>query len=217
MVELCEKTGWQKILRMPDIFELRLRIPNYQRPYKWTKHNIEDLLSDIEDVIHAKKNAYRVGTLILHPSNDDGGFLAYDIVDGQQRILTFTLLKMAMEPYFPEHIIARDGVHDSLDPFYSFSLLHDTNCQKNLSSDKLSLKNMHINYLFIKKYIDSIGDDQRVLLKTTIDEIIQFVVIAVEKQAEAFQLFDSQNTRGKRLFPHDLLKHIIFVKSRTYT
>ena len=32
------------------------------------------------------------------------------------------------------------------------------------------------------------------------------VVIQVGKESEAFQLFDSQNTRGRALDPHDLLK-----------
>jgi hypothetical protein len=32
------------------------------------------------------------------------------------------------------------------------------------------------------------------------------VIINVDKVEEAFQLFDSQNTRGKELDPHDLLK-----------
>jgi hypothetical protein len=36
--------------------------------------------------------------------------------------------------------------------------------------------------------------------------ILEVVVIYVKKESEAFQLFDSQNARGKALDPHDLLK-----------
>ena len=36
-------------------------------------------------------------------------------------------------------------------------------------------------------------------------EILEVVVITVNKISEAFQLFDSQNTRGRALYPHDLL------------
>ena len=35
---------------------------------------------------------------------------------------------------------------------------------------------------------------------------MQAAVLVVNKIDEAFQLFDSQNTRGKDLYPHDLLK-----------
>lgn len=54
---------------------IQLKIPIYQRPYKWTAKN-------------ANKEVYRVGTLILHHDEDN----YYNIVDGQQRIITFALL-----------------------------------------------------------------------------------------------------------------------------
>ena len=35
---------------------------------------------------------------------------------------------------------------------------------------------------------------------------LEVVVLTVNELSEAFQLFDSQNTRGRELDPHDLLK-----------
>ena len=44
-----------------------LEIPNYQRPYKWTRKNIEDLLNDIENAIsdsaRYKDFRYRIGAV----------------------------------------------------------------------------------------------------------------------------------------------------------
>ena len=71
------------------IKDIKLAIPNYQRPYKWTAKNAIQLL---DDIIHAKKEnkeTYRVGTLILH---HEEGYSTYNIVDGQQRTITFSLL-----------------------------------------------------------------------------------------------------------------------------
>lgn len=65
-----------------------IRIPEYQRPYKWTAHNANQLLDDIEDAMNDNKEVYRVGTLILHHDKDN----CYYIVDGQQRTITFSLL-----------------------------------------------------------------------------------------------------------------------------
>ena len=64
-----------------------LKIPNYQRPYKWKGRNAIQLLDDIVEARNENKEVYRVGTLILH---SNGG--KYDIVDGLQRIITFSLL-----------------------------------------------------------------------------------------------------------------------------
>ena len=42
--------------------------------------------------------------------------------------------------------------------------------------------------------------------KKALSNVLEMVVIQVGKESEAFQLFDSQNTRGRALDPHDLLK-----------
>ena len=63
-------------------------IPDYQRPYKWSAQNTNQLLDDIEEAMNSNKEVYRVGTLILH--KDEGN--TYNIVDGQQRTITFSLL-----------------------------------------------------------------------------------------------------------------------------
>ena len=70
-----------------------LSIPIYQRPYKWTARNAIQLLDDIIDAKNSNKERYRVGTLILHKAK---GKNLYDIVDGQQRTITFSLLLTAL-------------------------------------------------------------------------------------------------------------------------
>ncbi len=44
---------------------ISLKIPEYQRPYKWTAKNANVLLDDIERAKLGNKEVYRVGTLIL--------------------------------------------------------------------------------------------------------------------------------------------------------
>lgn len=44
---------------------VKLSIPDYQRPYKWTARNAIQLLDDILEARNANKEVYRVGTLIL--------------------------------------------------------------------------------------------------------------------------------------------------------
>ena len=72
-----------------SIDDIRLKIPEYQRPYKWTAKNANQLLDDIEEAMYRNKEVYRVGTLILHY---DEKRKEYNIVDGQQRTITFSLL-----------------------------------------------------------------------------------------------------------------------------
>ena len=75
------------------ITDVSLRVPIYQRPYKWTARNAIQLLDDIIDAKNSNKETYRVGTLILHKEKGEN---LYDIVDGLQRIITFSLLLTAL-------------------------------------------------------------------------------------------------------------------------
>lgn len=66
-----------------------LRIPSYQRPYKWTVKNVNQLIDDI--ITHKEKSEYRLGTLVVHHNNQ-----VFDIVDGQQRTVTLALIAYAI-------------------------------------------------------------------------------------------------------------------------
>ena len=61
-------------------------IPNYQRGYKWSKKNIEDLLNDINSIDNNKKDHCLHNLTII----EKGG--KYEVVDGQQRLTTIFLL-----------------------------------------------------------------------------------------------------------------------------
>lgn len=91
-----------KILSVDNLLKMPLVIPNYQRPYKWTTQNIDALLNDISDAIndYQKYNfkfKYRVGTIILHDKSNE---LSYDIVDGQQRIISLSLIRKCIDSNF---------------------------------------------------------------------------------------------------------------------
>ena len=79
-------------------------IPNYQRGYKWSKENIEDLLNDINSIGKDGKAEHCLHNLTIieindekHPmynllKNKDENKKNYEVVDGQQRLTTIYLL-----------------------------------------------------------------------------------------------------------------------------
>lgn len=155
---------------------VRLLIPEYQRPYKWTAKNANQLLDDIIYAKNENKEVYRVGTLILH--RDEKG---YNIVDGQQRTTTFSLLLESL------------GVKDI--PFL---------CQR-VTDNPYSKFNIINNYRALKRRVDSLTTSKEDVLDYIINNC-ELIVVITEDISEAFQFFDSQNSRGKKLYPHDLLK-----------
>lgn len=166
---------------------ITLRIPEYQRPYKWTAKNVNQLLDDIMYAQNNNKEVYRVGTLILHKTSNEKGEEVYDIVDGQQRMITFSLLLSA----FGEENI----------PFLS----------QELGVNPYSKFNVTNNFRALSRRIDTLKSDIKHTDKA--DEIFEYIknnceliVVITDDVSEAFQFFDSQNARGKKLYPHDLLK-----------
>lgn len=150
-------------------------IPGYQRPYKWSVKNASQLYDDILDAQKSNREVYRVGTLILYENDEKK---QYEIVDGQQRIITFWLLLKSLE------------INDV------FELkINDISITKN---------NILKNYnMFLRRNQNLPNQDE---ICDYIKNNCEFIVIITNNASEAFQFFDSQNARGKALYPHDLLK-----------
>ncbi len=80
----------KKIISVRELLaDSALRIPPYQRPYKWTAKHINQLFSDL--TFHKDKSSYRLGTIVFH--QDEG---TNYIVDGQQRTISLLLAARAL-------------------------------------------------------------------------------------------------------------------------
>lgn len=169
------------ILSVYECLQLNLSIPEYQRPYKWSIQSINDMLWDINNSIQQSQAyadyKYRIGTIILHRSDE-----VLNVVDGQQRLISLTLISKYLDDTFDNAILKTS--------FY----------------DKTTQKHIHDNYIHICEWFSLRDKETKEAFKKAMKEVLEVVVIQVEKEAEAFQLFDSQNTRGRALDPHDLLK-----------
>lgn len=81
-----------------------LNIPTYQRAYSWDPKHVRDLLNDIDSLYDSlssdsdpdSDNFHYLGTVVLREQEElsvgDSNFKKYDIIDGQQRLITISLL-----------------------------------------------------------------------------------------------------------------------------
>ena len=166
------------IINIKDLLEIpNLKIPDYQRPYKWKIKNVNQLIDDI--LFHKNKQGYRLGTLVLHNDKEN-----LNIVDGQQRVITIFLLA---------HGLNSHKLNDSNK--INFSNL----C---LPNNIISQNNIKSNYGMIERLIEEFDNTN---IEFFLNKC-QLVKVVIDDVQEAFQFFDSQNARGKELEPHDLLK-----------
>lgn len=158
-----------------------LRIPSYQRPYKWNRKHIRNLFYDLRDAMGKKE--YQIGSVILHENDRH-----LDIVDGQQRLISISLFLHLLD-YLENYKGANQLL--SAAEFGEISCYHASE-----------------NYNEWKNLTQLVGENQAKDICNFLLEncAISVITMPQERLSEAFQLFDSQNNRGKSLEPHDLLK-----------
>lgn len=156
-----------------ELLKQKLRIPGYQRPYSWEPTMALQLVDDIEEARRNKDGvSYVLGVIILH--RNAGNF---DVVDGQQRLLTLRMISAI------------------LDSSENFKISRGNNNPVSIVWKSLKTRLCGIS-----------SDEDRKSLLSFIHGQCQLVRVVTDDIDEAFRVFDSQNYRGKSLVPHDLLK-----------
>ena len=164
-----------KELLTKNISKTPLMIPEYQRPYTWKSKNVIQLLEDI--VRFSKYQEYRIGTIILHKNGH-----MFDIVDGQQRIVTSLLIARCLTEEPQEELISLE-----------------------IPEHPRTIKHIVDNFNIIYNYFER-NPKNKEIVKDFFLSNCTIQVLILENIDEAFQLFDSSNNRGKSLYPTDLLK-----------
>jgi uncharacterized protein with ParB-like and HNH nuclease domain len=212
----------------------KYRIPRYQRPYAW---GVEQITEFWEDLI-TNQEPYFIGSFIFNTEKEkEEGFV--DIIDGQQRLLTFTILMAVIRDIakdidakssdlFQRQDIAIEDYEgrsafrikpaESLDTYFTSYIQDNTGnilASKTKSDEEARVK---ANYEFLKsKVFAEISrfqnkDAQLDLLKKLRRRIRELMVINVEISSEedAYDIFETTNARGMELSVDDLLKNLIF-------
>jgi len=68
------------------------RVPEYQRDYSWQTEQWEDLWNDIIEMQNDRKQRHYMGAMVVKSINDR----EFQVIDGQQRLATLTLLALAV-------------------------------------------------------------------------------------------------------------------------
>ena len=205
------------------------QIPDYQRPYSWDKDNVSDLISDlVTSYINNIEENYFCGSLVL--VQGDKGRL--DIIDGQQRVTTFTILACVIRDLYYDILDEKqkDYIKLSIQDKYENTkrkLKFLTNDKYQLDFEETVLKK--INFVSNKNDYEKDFPKNRYLqnahfIRDNIKEnfgnfnidVNKFVIWLYEKVVlttilcpnadSAIRIFNVLNDRGMPLSPIDILK-----------
>lgn len=166
---------------LKELFDNYLFIPDYQRIYCWKRENVTKLFSDITE---NSGGEYHLGGIILYKNKEKKGF---DIVDGQQRLVTLTLLLGALGykgclPLIEERFLSNEAKEHIA---YNKKL-----CQ-----------------MFASKQLSSINLLQEDLCNKLLKNLMFSVVVITSQKFElAYTFFSNENSKGKALDDFNLLK-----------
>ena len=81
-----------KIVTIEELLRENLTIPGYQRPYRWSTESAVTLVNDSYSAFINNLSEYRIGSVVLHREKDANNGFKLNIVDGQQRLTTISIM-----------------------------------------------------------------------------------------------------------------------------
>ena len=226
--------------RLAKIFssDFEYHIPPYQRPYAWKTEETSELFDDLYDFYKIQEDEqYFLGSIVL--IKDEGKPYA-DVIDGQQRLTTLTillatlahnLLDEELKNEIREHIVEPGKELLGLEPKPRLTLrerdqdffekyVQDLKFDELLSFDKANFKNesqeniqANSKHLLdcIKNSFASDIDKIKGFVKFLLNRCV-LVVVSTPSQQSAFRVFSVMNSRGLDLQPTDIIKADIIGK-----
>lgn len=206
-------------------------IPSYQRPYAWTEVQAGDLFSDLYDFfVKEKDDTYFLGSIVL--IKDEGKPNA-EVIDGQQRLTTLTILLAALTSYFSgdlrsdfENYLREPGrASQGLMPKPRLTLrerdrkffadyVQNLKFKELIALDPAQLDNE--SQRNIRRNAELLLQKLDVSFQGATERLCEFgaflvqrcflVAVSTPSQQSAFRVFSVLNSRGLDLLPTDIIK-----------
>lgn len=208
--------------------DYEFRIPDYQRPYRWGTDQALQLLDDLVETLDREDDEpYFLGSLVLVQQSPT----RYDVIDGQQRLTTLTLLFAVLRDLSSGQF-AGDLSALVLEPGSQLAGI--------LAKPRLTLRRQDAD--FFNRYVQSRGniaalvgisdnaassepqrairdnakalhdrlvtwpDERRRSLATLVSTSTYLVVVSTPTLDSAYRIFSVMNARGLDLAPADIFK-----------
>ena len=217
--------------------DFEYHIPGYQRPYAWTEEETGILFDDLYEFFQTEAvDNYFLGSIVQ--IKDENKPYA-DVIDGQQRLTTLSILFSVMansfhteayrnncKKYLQEEGNILEGIaaqpriflRDWDQDFFS-KYIQDIQLDALVQIDPVTLdteakRHIQKNCTVLREKFSEVFNDENDLLKFTQFILTRcfLVVVSTPNQESAFRVFSVMNSRGLDLLPTDIIKSMTIGK-----
>lgn len=236
---MAQKIESDKLL-VREIFSKWFRIPEYQRPYVWGEEQVIELLDDVMQARTSNPDSqYFLGSMVLRKNSKEEGttkYEEYDLLDGQQRLITLFLITAVVRDLTPKTNIIRlktchetiyqmanpddniperlrivFDIRDKVKDFINEYVKEDGGTAK---EDELKLKISNKDEdISIRNMAKAILNIREYFSNSRIDDFFPYlrsnvlmIYVSAGELEDAFRLFTVMNSRGVKLRNSDILK-----------
>lgn len=217
--------------------DFEYHIPGYQRPYAWTEEETGILFDDLYEFFQTEAiDNYFLGSIVL--IKDENKPYA-DVIDGQQRLTTLSILFSVMansfhteayrnncKKYLQEEgnilegiaaqprIFLRDWDQDFFSKYIQNIQLDALVQIDPVTLDTEAKRHIQKNCTVLREKFSEVFNDENDLLKFTQFILTRcfLVVVSTPNQESAFRVFSVMNSRGLDLLPTDIIKSMTIGK-----
>jgi hypothetical protein len=196
-------------------------VPAYQRRYAWQWKQCKELFNDIKYLTN--DDSHLLGNLVCLIGAHSANINQLEVIDGQQRITTLTLLLTALSNAFEEKkdieeaskidsLLKSSGVSREKHNKVALGELDNPDYIKVLNgtdSDSIHNKNLRDNLGYFEEWIAELSEDEFNSFYYKLMDKVSVIRLDVFQAKDAYKLFETINNRGLSLSSTDIIKNFL--------
>ncbi|RYG30737.1 MAG: DUF262 domain-containing protein [Burkholderiales bacterium] len=228
-----------EVQRIRDVFSATtdIRVPPFQRSYAWEYEETEILIKDLLDAFRHNTVYFLGAIVVIRPRNRGPS----DVVDGQQRLTTLTIILAVLRDLSPstdEQALIHTMIgHEKMGmmfgggqrwritlntadtPFFRENVQErratkrqdEIRASAREGSESQARLAAAVNTMY--DYLSDMEPEERARFALWLLDEVTMVRVRVSEYSVAYKVFQSLNHRGKPLSDHDILKSALFERA----
>lgn len=222
----------------------KIVVPEYQRSYAWTEDEVSQLWADMVDAIANNRPEYFIGPIVVKNSPSGENELIDGQQRLTTMLIIVSVLRSIFrengEPkradllttrFFGDEDIVTLQIIDKFKMNEENGAIYRDFISKEIGislikSELTKHQKKHSNHLLlnayltmqalVRRYMGDIFNSARLLnVVALLEEKVKILVLSVNDEADAYQIFETLNDRGRSLDTLDLLKNHLFSKAKS--